>query len=283
MTSHPQRCNALFFIGRDTACADQVKGTLRYTLNFRHEESNDSACKVIMLPATEAHKAWSHFQLHRSGGGVRCRLSTMETFTFRAGRQAHWNHKWIDDSVYEFILHQARARMQRKMLPGYDVESSFFRGVIDEVGLEATLLAVKNGPYMLNGRYLNLSCHNYGEQTLEMLEARMRVINSGASLAGRDLFLLLRKEEPDFPYLWENTPVRVITRGRPSQTFEWSGLVHEDASVADVLAKAKIVVPHDMRILGIEQESPYAFLGANMQSHVKADQAVVLSDCDGYF
>lgn len=284
MNSHPQRVCALFFICTDTDRAGEIQGILRYRLKFRHEESFDSAYKVIMLPASERNTAWSHFQIHGSGDSARCRLATQERFSFRSRREQHWSHQWIDNSIYLFTLHQARARTQRKMLPGYDLESSFFRGVIDNVGIEATVEAVKSGPALMKGLYLSLSCQNYGEQTLDMLKARMRYINEGAFMAGTHLFPLLRKYEPNFPYFWEDTPVSVLSRGYHPKKIKWSGMVHENASVREVLQKAELEeLPQGMRILGIEQETPYAFYhNANMDSLVQAHQTVILSEVEGF-
>lgn len=284
MNNHPQRCNALFFIDGDADRAGEIQGILRYRLKFQHHESHDAAYKVIMLPASERNTAWSHFQIHGSGESARCRLATQERFSFRGRREQNWDHQWIEHSLYQFTLHQARARTQRKMLPGYDIESSFFTGVIDNVSIEATVEVVKNGPPHMNGLYLRLGCHNYGAQSMDMLKARMLTINQGAYVVGTHLFPLLRKYEPNFPYCWDDTPVSVLARGHHPTKVQWSGLVPDGASVREVLQRAGIEeLPHGMRVLGIEQETPYQFYGATMDSVVEAKQSVILSEVEGYF
>lgn len=284
MNNHPQRCNALFFIASDTDRAGEIQGILRYRLKFQHHESNDAAYKVIMLPASERNTAWSHFQIHGSGESARCRLATQDRFSFRGRREQHWSHMWIENAIYQFTLHQARARTQRKMLPGYNLESSFFTGVIDNVRIEATVEVVKNGPPHMNGLYLMVGCQNYGVQTLDMLKARMLNVNQGAYVVGSHLFPLLRKYEPNFPYFWADTPVSVLARGNHPKKVQWSGLVHDGATVREVLQSAGIDdLPPYMRILGIEQETPYAFYDANMDTVVEAQQTVILSEVEGYF
>lgn len=60
--------------------------------------------------------------------------------------------------------------------------------------------------------------------------------------------------------------------------------MHDGATVREVLQRAGLEeLPPGMRVLGIEQETPYKFYDATMDSVVEVNQSVILSEADGYF
>jgi hypothetical protein len=267
------RIEATFFVSKDLRAADELRGKLFGSLRMQHLQFCDRNTKVIFLPASEPFPQWNQIQIQKSG-----LIELVVWEHIRGLCSGSWSRRTLDSLQYKFILGEARARTHRKMLPSYTHQHSVFRGYVRETSVQVSVEAVTEAPEKMNGVFLTISAALCGEDALERLIQCVTEIDHGAYRVSGSLYTLLRGEDRDYPFLWEQTPVRILTRGSNCRSQLNLNLeVHQGATVFEVLEKAGVnLAEQGLRLGYLELEDPYTTAAAHMGSVVKENWAVVL-------
>lgn len=258
-----QRIGNMFFVDTNVQRKHEVMGILAFKLGLEHVPSLARRTKIVMLPSSQEYPAWNHLKLKATRPEFHADLSTQQWLNLGGGLSLLWSHRRIEYSDFKFYLDQARARTGRKRLPQYHEESEFFRGRVGQLDLQAEIQVVTeaNGrfadaPGSMNGLWVSLETFNYGPQTQEKLTEIASQI--GAFQAPRrTLFELVQMGHPDYPCLFEDTSVRIRTRGETSCKIDTTVVVHAGATVRHALAKADIRPAYQgLKVAGVERETP---------------------------
>lgn len=267
-----------YFVDTNLAKVEEIKHVLRNILHLKEQPGLSYEHTVVMLPATERHKRWSHLQVSGRGNNFACQLSMQEIWPGLGG-QPHWVHREIDQFVYGYILSEARARTHRKRLPGYHEVHSFWNGVAFERSLEVSIDVISQGPPSMDGVYVRLSAIDCGPATGPELDRVMAFLDKGA-FETRSLYEILQGLEPDFPFLWADTPVRIISRGDNHPSFNLTLKVPAGSTARQILDFAKITKSDhpNLEVKHVEREEGEQFTSqpADLDTVVQEGQTIVL-------
>lgn len=248
-----QQLHGLFFVDTNSRTAAELQGVLRYNFGFRESSGYSRKQRIVMLPATERYPRWSHLQFWEDSNG-NCNsinLACLQWMQLRGEKELQWNHERISEPVAQFMIEQARARTSRKMLPGYIERISLWSGTVSNLNvdgyaplpLQMTVHDLEQAPAGMNGVYVYMSLPNHGQHMFDLMKQCMQVINSRAFFVGGDLYNRLRATEPEYPFLWNDTEVRIITRGHVEQSIDLKLKVPHQSTAAEVLKRAKLLYP----------------------------------------